>query len=210
MLTAAASPARANTYTFSWVDQGTNSFGVSRKFLENGMDVTAYVFNTDGTTTANGLFGKSAGTDETGLGTTRDTANQEILFTDYIMLDFSDVKRDFNVTGATLQMSSVQAPDNWEWFGTATKPATPALAGLGTPFRIGTTSPANDEGVYSILSQLNSGANFISVHERFNSSSANVLLGQLVIIAIPKTPEPVTSSLVAGAMALLFCLRRRA
>jgi len=104
------------------------------------------------------------------------------------MLDFSNVKWNVNITSATLQMSSVQSPDNWEWFRTPTKPAIPTLVSLGTAFRTGTTTPRNDEKAYDILPRLNSGSNFISIHEQFNSSSGNLLLGQLILNAVSKTP----------------------
>ena len=67
-------------------------------------------------TTSKGLFGKNLGADEAGLGTTADASGQdEIVFHDYV---------------ATLQMSSVQSPDNWKWFGTPTKPASPTRPAL--------------------------------------------------------------------------------
>lgn len=203
---AAVAPAGATTFQFGWLENGSNiNLGTQKTFTENGMSVTAYAFYMNGTQNGatNALYAKNGGSHEIGLGTTADpnSGQNEIVYSDYVLLDFSDVMSRYNVTSASLQMQSVTAGEGWEWFAAAAMPG----ANLGTHFKAG-----SDEGSHDILSQLGQGKVYLSIHETVNTSRANVLLGQLTINATARTPEPATAWLVIGSVAVLCVLRRRA
>jgi hypothetical protein len=202
LMLAFTAPAGATTFQFTWVENGANtSLGLSSTFTESGMNIKAYVFNTDGTTVGNGLYAKNLGGDEIGLGTTADTSGQnEIVLTDYIQLDFSDVKARYNITGATLAIDSSTGSDAYSVFGKNIIGGT--LASFGAALFSGTT-----ESVFNILSYVNT-YNTLSVNE--TASGGNVVLGALTLTGSAKTPEPASMWLLGGSLAMLALLRRKA
>jgi hypothetical protein len=80
----AALATQANAVTFNFQENGPGSLGTTSTFTESGFSLTASGFLTAGGTTD--LFSKNSGPGETGLGTTIDTADHEILTTDFIQL----------------------------------------------------------------------------------------------------------------------------
>ena len=203
---ALALPASATTYLFTWGDGNNSPVGLSHTFLQGTMDITAYVFYTDGTTVqngiTNGLYSKNKGGDETGLGTTADPGgSHEIVFNDYVQLDFSDVKAKYNITSATLAINSSTGSDAWKIYGSATKGGT--LSSFGTALHSGSVETA-----FSILADLtNPNINFLTISE--SAPCGDVLVGALTLTATPKTPEPVTALLIGGSLVAIGLLHRR-
>jgi hypothetical protein len=203
LMLALTAPSVASTFLFTWVDQGTGNLGTSKTFTEGTMKVTAYVFNSDdGQTTnpTNALYAKNLGGDEVGLGTTADTSGQhEIVSSDYIQLDFSDLKSKFTITGATLQINSSTGTEGYRIYGKNT------IGGaLTTPPFVSLYS-GSSESSFSVLSYIQS-YNTLAVTE--TATCGNVLLGLLTIDATQNAPEPATMWMLGGAAGLLALARR--
>jgi hypothetical protein len=196
-------PSSASTFLFTWTENGANvSLGASSTFTESPMKVTAYVFNTDGTVGTNALYAKNLGGDEVGLGTTADPSGQhEIVPSDYIQLDFSDMKSKFTITAATLQMDSSTGTEGYKIYGKNTTTMGGTLVSFGSSLYTGTS-----ETSFNVLSYIQS-YNTLAINE--TTGGGNVLLGSLLITATQNAPEPATMWMLGGAVGLLALARRR-
>jgi len=220
---ALATPAHANTFLFNWTE-APGSLGTSHTYTFNGMSITAMVYNDNGTQTGNALYGKNSGGNENGIGTTLDNSGQhEIVYADYVQLDFSNVLKNYNITSASLQINSDTNGESYAIYGTntaggvLTKP-TPGTTGTVTSTFASSTplKTGNTESTFSILSYLQN-YKILAVTETLQPSSLtctsqpNILIGTLTIEATLKStvPEPGTFGWIACSLAGLSIFSRK-
>jgi hypothetical protein len=226
-------PIYGNQFLFSWVDGPGGNYGASHTFTISGMSITALVYNDDGSTTGNALFGKNAGTGETGLGTTADkSGDNEIVYADYVQLDFSSVQQNYTITSATLGISSLQGTEAYAVYGansrggTLTKPA-PGSSGTvtssftsSTPLTTGISSITQPFDITSYVKGPNSYSDLVITETAAPTSlgsttQPNILLGQLSINATPNNtqspvPEPSFFGLIGLSLVCLAAVTRKA
>ena len=207
------SPARATSYTFAFANAGNaGNLANGTTFTQPGVPgliLLAYAFNTDGTTTGNSLYAKytAGNTAETGLGTTADaTGDHEIIITDYVQIDFSNVKQNFVINSATLVITSDQSPDAWQMF--VTKATGGAMNTFGSAVASGSAAGGVTQtiDITSFLAPAN--ANVLAVNETA-ANPANVLVGTLTLDLTAKSPEPGTMLLMGIPLLALGWKRRK-
>ncbi len=207
-------PASATTYTFAFASAGNAGNLVNGTTFTQpgvpGLILSAYAFNTDGTTTGNSLYAKytAGNAGETGLGTTADaTGDHEIIITDYVQIDFSNVKQNFTINSAKLVVTSDQSPDAWQMF--VTKTTGGAMNTFGSAVASGNASGGVTQtiDITSFLAPAN--ANVLAVNETA-ANPANVLVGTLTLDLTAKSPEPGTMLLLVIPLIGLVWKRRKA
>jgi hypothetical protein len=228
-------PIQADTFTFVWADPsvpGTiGNLGTSHTFTINGMSITALVYNDDGSTTGNALYGKNGGGDETGLGTTKDpTGDTEITYNDYVQLDFSNVLKNYTITSATLKINSDTTngalTEGYAVYGSqaddgtlikTTNPVSGTIPGAGSTPLTGTGEPnLSIAGLLSTFSVLTVTETTKPSSSGQNQGQPNILIGTLTITATPdtvqspKAPEPATFGLIGLSLVGLGIFARKA
>jgi len=168
---ALATHANAVTLTYNFLENGSNlSLGAASTFTEGGFSLTANGFLSAGGST--GLYAKSLGVGETGLGTTSDpSGDHEIVTTNFVQLALpTSPPSTFNM----ILLASVQQGEQAKVYFTTT-PGTLAGATL-----IGTVT--NSDGSITVPAGDQTG--FIDI----TAGAANVLL-EGATITIPTVPD---------------------
>jgi hypothetical protein len=168
---ALATHANAVTLTYNFLENGSNAgLGATSIFTEGGFSLTANGFLTAGGST--GLYAKSLGVGETGLGTTSDpSGDHEIVTTNFVQLTLpTSPPSTFNM----ILLASVQEGEQAKVFFTTT-PGTLTGATL-----IGTVT--NSDGSITVPAGDQTG--FVDI----TAGAANVLL-EGATITTPSVPD---------------------
>jgi protocatechuate 3,4-dioxygenase beta subunit len=94
----------------------TGNQGMSKTYTVDGLMITAYGFNNNGTPTA--LYGKNDGGDENGVGIASD-GDHEINLTNFVQIDLSNVIAN-GALSAQMMVGSVQSGEKYNVYGSNT------------------------------------------------------------------------------------------
>jgi hypothetical protein len=208
----AAVPASADTMiTFTWSGEGqsTGQLGTSATFTQSGVSLTAYSYCDDGstkysgscatgTTYTNDLYNNAGGSGvDPGLGTTE--GGDAIDTVDYVEIDFSNVLTNYTIESVTLEISPLDTgqADDWAVYSASTDGG--SLPGTMTEDATGTNNTA-----YTLTNVVSSSKPVLAV-----TADCDIVIQQVELDLVAKTPEPATLGLMAGALLLLGWRARR-
>jgi hypothetical protein len=198
-----ASVASAGSITFDF-SSPTGTLGTTQTYTAGTVTITASGFNLSGD--PRDLYGKTGGTNETGLGLD-DDVNHEINTEHFVQLDLQKLFPP-NSPAYTLTLvviESAQSGEGFKIFGTNTA----ASLGGATLLSSGSGGVGSCSGSTACSVNVTDTGTYRYID--VTASAANVLIGTLTATTPdrPPVPEPGTLLLMMSGLSGLWCFRRR-